>query len=250
MTSKQFYENAYAQIGNSVLHWRETGGTIKARNVVEIVGALPVRTVLDIGSGTGAVLANLAKLGFGEQYWAVDIAEQAISLVRQRQDIPGLAEARTFDGSHLPYQDGQFDLAILSHVVEHLEDPQPLVREAARVARYLAIEVPLEDNLYTHLKVDWFGSRYREEIGHIQWFNWSAFRSVLEQHCGLDVIRMQMVYLPDEMYYLRKRGVALGLTFAFLGIRKALRMLPDRLYTRLLTDHCIALARRSRSSTR
>jgi SAM-dependent methyltransferase len=243
MSAKQFYENAYAQIADPMWQWREHGGQIKARNIATVASGLPIQTILDIGSGTGSVLAGLERLGFGQQYWALDIAEQAVALIQTRQDIPKLVEAQAFDGAHIPYQSEQFDLAILSHVVEHLADPRPLLREAARVARYIAVEVPLEDNLYTHVKVGLLRSRYREEIGHIQWFNQRSFRLLLTHTAGLELVRMEMVYLPDELYDLRKKGLARRLNILQLSVRKLLRNISSKLYTRLLTDHCIALVR-------
>jgi hypothetical protein len=42
-----------------------------------------------------------------------------------------LAEARTYDGYRIPYGDKRFDLAVLSHVVEHLEHPRLLLYEAS-----------------------------------------------------------------------------------------------------------------------
>ena len=245
MTTKGCYDSHYAQMHERGWRWRELGGAVKAENIIAIVRDLSIESVLDIGSGTGAVLAHLAKLSFGECYYALDIADQAISTVKHRSDIPSLVEARVFDGLHIPYEDQQFDLAILSHVAEHLVDPAPLLRAAARVARYVAIEVPLEDNLHTHLKVRVFGSHYREELGHIQWFNQRNLIALLERTCGLEVVRMRMVYVPDELYFFRKQGVPRGLTFLLLGIRKTLRALSSDLYSRLLTDHCIALVRSS-----
>jgi SAM-dependent methyltransferase len=223
--------------------WRELGGMVKAQNIVAIVGELPIKSVLEVGSGTGAVLAHLAELGFGESYYALDISEQAISIVSHRSDIPALVEASVFDGLHIPYESLRFDLAILSHVVEHLVDPVPLLRDAARVARYVAVEVPLEDNLYTYLKVRIFRSRYRDEVGHIQWFNQRKLKALLECACGLEVVRMRMVYLPDEIYLFRKRGGLQVLPPLMLSLRKTLRTLSDSLYAYLLTDHCIALVR-------
>lgn len=243
MTNQRFYDSQYAQMDERTWKWRELGGSVKAQNIITIVGDLPVKSIVDIGCGTGAILACLAQIGFGEHCYALDIADQAIHIVEHRSDIPGLVEAKVFDGLHIPYEDQRFDLAILSHVVEHLADPIPLLRDAARVARYVAVEVPLEDNLYTHLKVRILGSRYREDLGHIQWFNQLSLRALLEGACGLEVVRMKMVYVPDEIYFFRKQGVPRRLTFLLLGIRKALRALSGDLYARLLTDHCIALVR-------
>jgi len=243
MTSKGFYDDYYAQMDERGWQWRELAGSIKARNVTEIVGYLPVKSVLDIGCGTGAVLAQLGKLGFAEYYYGLDIADKAISIVKYRSDIPGLVEARVFGGLKIPYDDQQFDLAILSHVIEHLADPVPLLRDAARVARYVAVEVPLEDNLYTHLKARVFGSDYREDLGHIQCFTISSFRALLERSCDLQVVDMRMVYVPDEIHFFRKRGVPRGLTLLLIGMRKTLRAFSSEFYSRLLTDHCIALER-------
>jgi SAM-dependent methyltransferase len=243
MTARSFYEEYYAHIDDDSHKWRERGGAAKAQNIVAVAGDTPVRNVIEIGSGTGAVLANLARLNFGSQYWAVDIAEEAIELVRQRRDLPGLIEARMFDGAHVPYADAQFDLAILSHVVEHLSDPRPLLREAARVARYVAVEVPLEANVYTYLKVRVLKSDYRERIGHIQWFSQRSFSALLADRCDLEIVRMRLVYVPDELYFLRKKGTARALTALMLAARKLLRRISQPLYIRMLTDHCIALVR-------
>ncbi len=240
MSDKAFYEDFYTHFNEDSLRWRDRSGAAKARNIVKIIGDVSVRTVLDIGSGTGAVLANLAQSNFGAQYWAVDISEEAIELLWRRDDIPGLVEARVFDGDRIPYQDQQFDLAILSHVLEHLADPRLLLLEAARVAHYVVVEVPLEANMYTYLKVHIFKSDYREKIGHIQWFTQHSFRELIERTCGLEVVCLQMAYVPDELYFMRKQGAVRILTSLLVKLRKILRALSSRLYSRLLTDHCIA----------
>jgi ubiquinone/menaquinone biosynthesis C-methylase UbiE len=241
MSAKSFYEHYYTDLDVENRRWRERGGAAKAQNIIAIAADMPARTVIEIGGGTGAVLANLARSSFGAQFWVLDIAEEAIELIRRRDDLPGLVEARVFDGAHIPYQDKQFDLAILSHVVEHVAAPRSLLLEAARVAHYVAVEVPLEDNLYTFLKVRIFKSDYRERIGHVQWFSQHSFKYLLETVCNLNVVRMRVVYVPDELYFMRKKGISRIIISIMLYLRKTMRLLSDGLYTRLLTDHCIAL---------
>jgi SAM-dependent methyltransferase len=242
MISQEFYDSQYTEMVKMVgreWEWRELSGAVKAENIITIAHDLPIRTILDVGCGTGAVLAHLAKVNFGEHYYALDISQYAISIVNRRSDIPKLVEAKVFDGLHIPYDNKKFDLAILSHVVEHVIDPVPLLREVARVAHYIAVEVPLEANLYTLLKVYVLRSPYRQELGHIHWFNQHNFKRLLES-AGLEIAQSRMVYVPDHLYFFRK-GKSWVVTFS-LGIRKILRTLSSDLYSYLLTDHFIALA--------
>jgi ubiquinone/menaquinone biosynthesis C-methylase UbiE len=241
MNNINFYNNNYSRISLRDIQWRELSGNIKAKNIIDIVGEKRISTVLDIGAGTGAILSYLNKVNFASQYYALDISDQAIAIIKSRSDLPNLVEAGTFDGSHISYSDQQFDLGILSHVIEHLINPTELLLETGRVAKYVVIEVPLEDNLYTHMKVNLFKSRYREEIGHVQWFNYRNFSKLLRETCGFSILAMKMVYMPDDLYYFYKGSYTKFTNRLSLSAKKILRSVAPALYTRLLTDHCIAL---------
>lgn len=74
--------------------------------------------------------------GFGERATHVDIDVWA---------LPNFVKADLHD---LPILDRSFDTAILGDVLEHVMDPEQVVREAARVARQrLVITVPEETTL-------------------------------------------------------------------------------------------------------
>jgi ubiquinone/menaquinone biosynthesis C-methylase UbiE len=84
-------------------------------------------SVLDVGSGEGYVAHELAARGVSEVQ-GVDICD-----VRRIKELPFCL----YDGRHLPFPDGRFDLVMLSFVLHHVPDALKvdLLREALRVTR-------------------------------------------------------------------------------------------------------------------
>jgi SAM-dependent methyltransferase len=65
----------------------------------------------------------------------------------QREDQPLRRDARPLvlaDGCQLPFRDKSFDYVICVHVLEHVQQPELLLREMQRVARAGYIETPTE----------------------------------------------------------------------------------------------------------
>ena len=217
------YEKAYAA-GNSVmLSGREIGAPRKADNIVSLCSSSPHNNIIEIGAGDGAVLNNLSLRGFGTSFTAVEISASAVERIRSRR-IESIS-AILFDGAELPFPDQSFDLALLSHVVEHLENPRQLIKEAARVARSVFIEVPLEDTRGAGK------SWHKNPEGHI---NYYTFRSIrfLVQSCGL-TLRKQRITDWAWSTYRFENGVAKGM-IKFIVKRLALSIAPH-LATKLFT---------------
>jgi hypothetical protein len=99
-----------------------------------IVGLVPDDTtsVLDIGCRDRGLAEHLPS---GLRYVGVDLAPPA--------DVIASAEER------LPFEDDEFDCAVLADVLEHLEHPHDALEEAMRVAR--SSVVVLLPNLYSAL---------------------------------------------------------------------------------------------------
>ena len=96
----------------------------------ELVARCPVdldgRSVLDLGAGTGAVSAAASAA-------SVTAVDNAIGmLLRERTTRPPAAVG---DALALPFRCRAFDVVIAAFVLNHLDDPAPGMREAARVAR-------------------------------------------------------------------------------------------------------------------
>lgn len=121
--------------------WRLLGAKYKAQHIIEVSRGYTFNNVLEVGAGDGSILRLLADSGFAGQYAAVEISESGVERIRSL-NIPGLKTVQVFDGYHLPFGDDEFDLVILSHVLEHVEHERMLLRELRRVAKMCLIEVP------------------------------------------------------------------------------------------------------------
>lgn len=124
---------SYDQLWQTVWGDQQCFGPVH-RHILEhlvcTVSSLNVRSVLDVGCGSGENLAALASLGRYE-LTGVDISEEALTLARRR--VPS---ARLFllDIEHQALPE-QFDLVMSIQVVEHLLNDMAAFRNIARAAR-------------------------------------------------------------------------------------------------------------------
>lgn len=170
----------YYESGTS--RWRELGAVERADTIIQAwrsADGPPRPSVLDIGCGEGAIGAELLKRQFFSRYTGLEISSSGIEAARGR----GLTlDYALFDGSRIPYEDADFDYAVMSHVVEHLEHPRTLLREAARAARFVFVEVPLEYHLRTPRDFRW------TNVGHVNLYNPKLIRQLI-QSSGLEVLK-------------------------------------------------------------
>jgi SAM-dependent methyltransferase len=97
-------------------------------------------SVLDIGCGPGANYEVLDSLGRASSYMGVDASERAIEVARAR--YPG-ADFRVVDAARINETLGRrsFDVVVVRHLLEHLPDFEPVMSEALRASRRLAVFV-------------------------------------------------------------------------------------------------------------
>ena len=147
--------------------------------VVDFVAEHAGRTVLDLGCGIGGYSRALADRGF--TMTALDVVPEYVERARSIG-----VDAELYDGDRLPLEDGSVDTVILLEVLEHLEDPAALLREARRVARGNVLvttpnctqdfgEVPVE---FSHML----------DVDHRQFFTESSLRGLLDDVFGSSVV--------------------------------------------------------------
>jgi SAM-dependent methyltransferase len=161
------YEGEYS---DTELQWRRVCAIDKAQNLKELLGARPAGSVLEVGCGTGAVLAAVKRAGVGTRHVGVDMADPGAHMDDGARDL----DIKAYDGTRLPFPDGSFDLVYCSHVIEHVPDPRGLLAEIRRVARgVIYLEVPCE----LHVRTTRDALQRTLDIGHInaykrRTFNW------------------------------------------------------------------------------
>jgi ubiquinone/menaquinone biosynthesis C-methylase UbiE len=96
-----------------------------------------IRDVLDVGCNRGSIeflFHSLFSDTAGTKRIAgVDVSEKAIDQARELS-LPNCS-FRSYDGSRLPYESGEFDLVVLVEVLEHVPNKRELLAEIFRVLR-------------------------------------------------------------------------------------------------------------------
>lgn len=198
---RELYEKYYQHSPNEI-EWMKVNADDKADNIEHFCAKVPHASIIDIGSGTGEVIRALAGRGFGSSFVAADVSESGLAILRA-DPFPGLADVVVFDGSRLPVPDGAFDLAVMSHVVEHLENPRLALAEAARVARHVYIEVPLEYRV-TNRRMS---KRFElDHVGHLNFYTPNLARLLVESS-GYTVLACSPRHVRREVYTFHRPGI-------------------------------------------
>lgn len=171
----------------------------KVPNLLSVLPAgSTISTVVEIGSGTGEVLASfpdvcpstrlpIKKTGF-------DISPLNVAAARDRYP-------------HITFFDTDFrasgvtaDLVILSDILEHVPDDVGFLAAASEVAPKLLINLPLEDNWLNRNR----NYGIEDSSGHLRAYSLDDGLSLIAA-AGLDVVEWSQVWAHETQYDLNRR---------------------------------------------
>ncbi len=181
LSGRDFYAEKFRSDLDRQAEWLRRGARQKADSIIWLQrhANIDLESIIEIGSGTGAVIAELRGRGVGTRHFAVDYSEQAIAELRRAEpEIESAVADVTVTPD--PFGQGPYDLAYATHVVEHLEEPESFLSALLAVpTKYFIAEVPLEDLLFGKLKalvID----RSKHTAGHVQFFTRKTFEALLK----------------------------------------------------------------------
>jgi ubiquinone/menaquinone biosynthesis C-methylase UbiE len=116
-----------------------------------IYGLVPSGSkVLDIGCNSG----YLAEMTEGCDCYGVDVAPALIEIASK------VINAQVAPAENLPFEDNFFDVSILGEILEHVYDPEAVVKEAVRVTKFLVV------GSTPHERSDWGHNGQHKVVSH------------------------------------------------------------------------------------
>lgn len=204
MQEKRFTK--YDERGNH--HWNEEFGNLRRFNLVQhsrfetVLRYLPSHspTILDWGCGDGALSYHL--LARCDRLTGTDTEETGLQWFRKNlekyQDSFELLQLPLDNAYHIDRPDHSFDSIVCSEVIEHVQSPERMVAEFARLLKPGGTVVITTPYRLTETPNDPM---------HVHEFYPSELRQLLQKHFPMVVIHLNQKTLFYDLYTFSIRGI-------------------------------------------
>lgn len=133
-------ETALSYFNDNASQWNKirsmhVAETEVEQNLLSLIGKRDIESYLDIGTGTGRILALMAeRVGRG---LGIDQSSEMLAFARAHLEKEGLknVQVRKGDMYNMPVEDACVDLATIHLVLHYAQEPQLVINEAARALK-------------------------------------------------------------------------------------------------------------------
>lgn len=153
------YDQSFYPVVTHFTYALQPSATARLNFIREVVQSIPQTSacIADLGCGSGVILSEILLMKPAWTGNGLDISEAAIEYARRlaaHKQVADRASFRTGNIASLPYPDQSLDLVVASEIIEHMEEPDKVVKEIARVLRpegKLVLTMPLESHTPAHV---------------------------------------------------------------------------------------------------
>ncbi|MBP6515452.1 MAG: class I SAM-dependent methyltransferase [Chitinophagales bacterium] len=153
---------------------------------------LPEYSVMDIGCKYGdisSIIAESAKKVVG-----VDYDKSAIDKANANHKKDNLVFMHSDAHKYLTSNNEHFDVLILSHLLEHLDDPKAFLMLFKSYFTYIYIEIPdIDDSYLNHYRIMTGVPLVYSDDDHIWEFDRDSFMEILSE-CNIEVLSSEYRY--------------------------------------------------------
>jgi len=182
---ENYYDNAIKK--NLLQRFWHTSRFVQAKKYLETVDA---RQILDVGCNSGTFTKQVYNVFPESRIYGIDISQKAISYAKQKYKNISFNVAWA---EKLPFKNKSFDLITCFEVLEHVDNPEKIIKEMSRVLKKrgnMIIIVPTENLLFRIIWASWTmlgpGSVWKHT--HVQKFTKGKMDSLLKKF-GYRIIR-------------------------------------------------------------
>ena len=195
-----------------------------------IIRALDPSRLLDVGAGDGLFLDSLASASRGQVGLAgIELNEAAVQTMRAKGYDAHVCSA----SAAYPFDDAHFDVVFAGEVIEHVFDPDAMLRECRRVLAKSGALVITTPNLLAwhnrilmllgvtpffveHSYVETYGPKYSllkrasVPVGHLRIYNLTPLKALLERN-GFKVRKVRgFAFLPVPGLFAIDKAISRG----------------------------------------
>lgn len=154
--------------------------------------------VLDLGCNLGDISSMIADKA--KEVVGIDYKKRAIEKAKERWKKPNLLFVHAEALDYLKKNTKQFDVLILSHILEHLENPDEFLIRFKDFFKTIYIELPDFDRYYlNHYRKDFNCSLVYSDDDHITEFDRYELNDLLRK-CGLEVFEAEYIYGVQKIW--------------------------------------------------
>jgi ubiquinone/menaquinone biosynthesis C-methylase UbiE len=192
----------------------------RIRKLIELAEIKETDKLIEVGCGAGHILERVS----AGILHGIDISD--IQIERAKERLGKNVELIKAPGEKIPYEDNYFDKILCSEVIEHVLDPDPLLREMRRVLKpdgILSLSIPNENLInfakkglkYTGLirilepkKSGWdLASKNNLDEWHLHEFNLALIKKYTKDIFKIENISSIPFFLVPFRYVLKLRKV-------------------------------------------
>lgn len=192
---KNFYENdIYLQQNPSL---SEEDSAWKFKKITPLLDKFCSATkqdeinLLDVGGGAGLIINYIShyipkNYGIKVNKFLLDLSPGMLEI--QKKANPDYKLALREDVEATTIANRQMDLTLMIDVLEHVPDPISALRELRRISKSVILKVPLEDNLYFHIRNFLSRGERRKyamgKLGHINIYSDEQLQAEIKKYLG------------------------------------------------------------------
>jgi SAM-dependent methyltransferase len=153
---------------------------------------LPEHTVLDLGCNNGSLTYYISRKA--KSVTGIDHDKAALAQACRNYQAGNLQFIEADAGDYLKNNNGKYDVLILSHILEHIDEPEKMLRQFISFFKYVYIEFPDFDSSFAnHYRKDLGNSLIYTDNDHIHEWDRHEVKKMLTE-CGLSVISAEYIY--------------------------------------------------------